>query len=150
MMNWCKHYMQNVCRESLRVWAAVFFLSSTDLASLTNIDVPLFHSFTPSVVFSGSTERLKTNDDPLEVLKNQLQEFTTLLTEGSEGGRQTSRRGKKGRSISHTDTPFLLFWTRSCHVIQNCSRLSIWFWFLEKCLSFTILLKWCQTVVKDF
>lgn len=47
-------------------------------------------------MFSGSRERLKTNDDPLEVLKSQLQEFTALLTDGNEGGRQTSRRERKG------------------------------------------------------
>lgn len=43
-------------------------------------------------MFSGSTECLNTNDDPLEVLKIQLQEFTELLVDGNEGGRQISRK----------------------------------------------------------
>lgn len=37
---------------------------------------------------SGSTECLNTNDDPLEVLKTQLQEFTELFLDRNEGGRQ--------------------------------------------------------------
>lgn len=52
-------------------------------------DVVSHTTHTPSVVFSGSAERLKTNDDPPEVLKSQLQEFTALLTDGDEGGGQT-------------------------------------------------------------
>ena len=54
------------------------------------------------VVFSGSTVCLDTNDDPLEVLKIQLQEFTGLLVEGNDGGRQISR--KEIQYITHTHT----------------------------------------------
>lgn len=34
---------------------------------------------------------LDTNDDPLEVLKIQLQEFTELLVEGNDEGTQISQ-----------------------------------------------------------
>lgn len=40
------------------------------------------------VVSSGSPECLNTSDDPLEVLKTQLQGFTELFLDGNEGGRQ--------------------------------------------------------------
>lgn len=45
------------------------------------------------VLFSGSALCLDINDDPLEVLKIQLQEFTELVVEGNDGGRQISRKG---------------------------------------------------------
>ncbi len=51
-------------------------------------------------VFSGSTVCLDTTDDPLEVLKIQLQGFTELLVEGNDGGGQISR--KEIQYITHT------------------------------------------------
>lgn len=39
-------------------------------------------------MFSGSAVCLDTNDDPLEVLKIQMQEFKQLLVGGNDGGRQ--------------------------------------------------------------
>lgn len=39
------------------------------------------------VVFSGSKGCLNMSDDPMEVLKVQLQEFTERLVDGNEGGR---------------------------------------------------------------
>lgn len=40
------------------------------------------------VVFSGSAACSDTSDDPADVLKIQLQEFTKLLADGDDGGRQ--------------------------------------------------------------
>lgn len=50
-------------------------------------------TFTPFVVvFSGSTVCLDTNDDSLEVLNVQLQEFTALAVNGNDGGRLITRK----------------------------------------------------------
>lgn len=38
------------------------------------------------VVFSGSAVCLDTNNDPVEILKIQLQEFTELVVDGNDGG----------------------------------------------------------------
>lgn len=42
------------------------------------------------VVLLGSAECLDSIDDPLEVLKLQLEQFRGLLSEGDEGGRHIS------------------------------------------------------------
>lgn len=37
-------------------------------------------------VFSGTKECLNTSDDPVDMLKAQLQDFTERLADGNEGG----------------------------------------------------------------
>lgn len=44
-----------------------------------------------AVVLLGFAECLNTNNDPLEVLEIQLQQFRELITEGDEAGRQIGR-----------------------------------------------------------
>lgn len=54
------------------------------------------------VVLSGGAECSNTNDDPLEVLELQLQQFGELISEGDEGGRHVRRTVLTGEHLLPT------------------------------------------------
>ena len=54
--------------------------------SYVDVNKPVASLHFTCAVFSGSAVCVDTNDDPLEVLKVQLQEFTQLVVEGNDGG----------------------------------------------------------------
>lgn len=51
-----------------------------------DVNKPVTSLHFPSAVFSGSALCVDTNEDPLQVLKVQLQEFTQLVVEWNDGG----------------------------------------------------------------
>jgi len=53
-----------------------------------------------TVVFPGGAEGPDASDEPLEVLKKQLQECTELLEEGRDGGVQRWRKARKQQILS--------------------------------------------------